>query len=49
MNSTMIRGEEIVEARRADEILVEADELSGVGIRESKVEIDDLVSTDTDF
>lgn len=45
----MIRGKEIVEARRADEILVEADKLSRVGIRKGKVEIDDLISTDADF
>lgn len=45
----MIGGEQVVEARRANEILVEADKLRGIGIRKSEIKINDFICTNTDF
>jgi len=47
--STVERGEEVVETRRTDEILVKAYKLTGVSIGEAKVEINYAFRFDSDL
>ena len=41
--------EKIVEAWRADEILIESHQLAGIAVSEAEIEIDDLLCTDSDL
>lgn len=45
----MERREKIVEAWRADEILIESHQLAGIAVSEAEIEIDDLLCTDSDL
>jgi hypothetical protein len=41
--------EKVVEAGRADEILIESHQLAGIAVGEAEVEVDDLLRTDSDL
>lgn len=42
-------GEEVVQSGRADEVLIEADQLTGIPIGEAEIEVDDPLRLHSDF
>ena len=42
-------GEEIVQSGRADEVLIEADQLTGISVGEAEIEVDDPLGLHSDF
>ena len=42
-------GEEVIKTGRANEVLVKADQLTGVTVREGEVEVDDVFRFDADL
>jgi hypothetical protein len=45
----MVGGEEVVQSGRTDEVLIETDQLTGVSIGKTKIEVDDFLRLYSDL